>query len=160
RAVRVIDVPKDDGVGRARLLAGSLHLSILDRLLGPLGIDASLRDALHAVRAFLHYAAAAHGDIGIAHHLQLRRLPVLEEQEVEASHLIGTVVRAIASSNAAVVHHVVEAFRAVYGRAYRTNHFAGRVLALHARNRLKEGARISGIALVIRVDTEPMHVPP
>jgi len=35
-------------------------------------------DALYAICAFFHYAAAAHGYIGIPHHLVLRSFPILE----------------------------------------------------------------------------------
>ena len=50
---------------------------------------------------------------GIAQRLEARRRPVLVEQEVEAPHLVGAVVRAVARADAAVVDHVVQAFGAV-----------------------------------------------
>ena len=88
-------------------------------------LDAMLIDALHAVRALFHHAAAAHGDIRIAHHLELRRVPILEQKEVEAPHFVGTVVGAIPRAHAAVVNHVVQAFGAVRGRAHRANYSQG-----------------------------------
>jgi hypothetical protein len=86
-------------------------------------------------------------DVGIAHEFELRRFPVLEEQEVEAAHLVGTVIRAVARSDAAVVDHVVQAFAAVDGRLHGTNQFAGSVLALHAGHRLEESFGIVAWAL-------------
>ena len=47
--------------------------------------------------------------------------PILEEQEVEAAHFVGTVVRAIARTHAPVVDHVVQAFGGVLRRADRAN---------------------------------------
>src|SRR5207245_1929324 len=114
--------------------------------------------ALHAVCAFFHDPAAAHADVGIAHHLVLRRLPVLEEQEVEAPDLIRTIVRAVARAHAAVVDHVIQAFARVVGGAYGTNHFAGCVLALHAGHRLEERLGIIAVALVVGVNPNPVHV--
>src|ERR1019366_3483083 len=120
--------------------------------------DAAMGDALHAVRALLHDAAAAHADLRIAHHLELRGFKVLEEQEIEAAHLVRTVVGAIPRSDAAVVHHVVQAFGAMDRGADRTNHFARRVLALLTRNRLVVNRRISGATLVVHIHPQPLHL--
>ena len=113
--------------------------------------DVDLRrvDPLHAVGALLHHAAAAHGDVGVAPQLQARRVPVLIEQEVEAADLVGTVVRAVARADAAVVDHVVQPFVAVHRRADRADDLARRVLALHARHRLEVGLRILGRPAVV-----------
>ncbi len=70
---------------------------------------------------------------GLRSILKVGRVPVLVEQEVEAAHLVGAVVRAVARPHAAVVDHVVQAFVAVDGRRDRAHHLARRVLALHAR---------------------------
>ena len=66
-------------------------------------------DALHAVGAFFHHAAAAHRDIGVL--LQLRgsrvsKIGVLEE--IEPAHFVRAIVGAIAGADAAVVNHVVQ----------------------------------------------------
>ena len=118
-----------------------------------------LVDALHAVGALFHHTAAAHAHIGIAHHLVLRRLPVLEQQEIEAPHFVGTVVGAIARAHAAVVDHVIQAFAAVNRRAHRADHFAGSVLALLARHRLEVSLGIVAVALEVGIDAKPVHVP-
>src|SRR5205809_6656423 len=56
-------------------------------------------DALHAIRALFHNATATYADVGIAHHLVLRRVPVLEEQEIKPPDFIRTVVRAVARAH-------------------------------------------------------------
>ena len=55
-------------------------------------------------------------DFRIAQQFQLRRVPILEAQEIEPAHFVGAVVRAIPRADAAVVNHVVQAFRTVHGR--------------------------------------------
>src|SRR5579871_235392 len=163
-AVGIVDVAENDGARRARLLAGRLQLAFVPALvdLAPLalGVDAPLVDALDAVRALLHHPAAAHAHVGVAHQLVLRRVPVLEQQEIEPPDFVGAVVRAIARAHAPVVHHVVQAFGAVQGRAHRADQFAGRVLTLHAGHRLKVRPGMVAVALVVGVDTQPVHVPP
>src|SRR5215469_9316793 len=159
-AIRIIDIAEDDGVRRARLLARGLQSTVFDLLFGPLGVDAMLGDALDAVRALLHDAATPHGNVGVAHHLVLLRVPVLEEQEIKAANFVWAVVRAVARAHAPVVDHVVQAFGAVQRGADRAHQFAGRVFALHARNRLEVGLGIVAIALVVRIDANPVHVTP
>ena len=100
------------------------------------GADARVVDALHAVRALLHDAAAAHGDVGVEHHLEHVRLRILVEREVEAPHLVRAVVRAVPGADAAVVDHVVQAFVVVHGRVDRADDLARRLLAVHAEHRL------------------------
>src|SRR5579872_2657808 len=117
-----------------------------------------LGDALHAISAFFHHAAAAYGYIRIAHHLVLRRLPILEQQEIKPPHFVGAVIGTIARAHAAVVDHVVQAFGAVDSRAYGTDHLTRRVLTLHARNRLEIRFGIIAVALIIGIHAQPMHV--
>src|SRR4029077_6902973 len=102
--------------------------------------------------------AAAHAYVRIAHHLVLRRLPILEEEKVEPPHFVRTIIRAVASAHAAVVDHIVQAFAGMIGRAHRTHDFAGRVFAMHARHWLEERLGIVAVALVVGVDTKPVHV--
>ena len=44
------------------------------------------------------------------------------------------------------------------GRAHRTNEFAWRILALHARHRLEISLRIITIALVVSIHAQPVHM--
>src|SRR3989442_587779 len=153
-AVRVIGVAENDGFGRARRFAGRDDFGVADVAVLLFGFDAHVVDALDTVGALLHYAAAAHGDFGIAQQLERGRLPVLEAQEIEAAHFVGTVVRAIACPDAAVIDHFVQAFGAVHGRADGTHLLAGRVLALHARHGLKVRLGIFDATFVVAVDAD------
>src|SRR6185295_10610881 len=139
--------------GRTHLLAGGHDLAVLD--LPPLVLrgDALLADPLHAVGALLHDPAAAHRHVGVAHHLVGGGGPVLVQEEVEAPHLVGAVVGAVAGAHAAVVDHVVQAFFAVDGGGHRTHDLAGRVLTVHAEDGLVVGvgARVFLGAFVVAV---------
>src|SRR5208337_1026676 len=64
----------------------------------------------------------------------------------------------VTSADAAVIDHVVQAFAAVNGRLHRTDQFARRILALHARHGLEESLGIFAWAVVIGVHAEPVHV--
>src|SRR5262249_24112211 len=78
---------------------------------------ASVADALHAEGALLHDAARPDRHVGVLEQLEARDAVLLlgEVQEVEAPHLVGAVVRAVAGADAAGINHVVEAFIAVSG---------------------------------------------
>src|SRR5205807_3305686 len=101
----------------------------------------------------------------------LRRLPILEAQEVEAANFVGAVVRTVARADAAIVDHIVQAFGAVDRGTDGADLLARRVLALLAGHGLEECRRIKerlvvagrivggGLhrLLVITVDADPMH---
>src|SRR5580700_9120937 len=127
-AVRVVGVAENDGLGRARRLARGHDFAVGNRAVLLFGLDARVVYTLHAVRALFHDAAAAHSDFGIALQLERRRLPVLETEEVESTHLVRAVIRAIPRADAAVVHHVIQAFGTVHRRAHWANLLARRVL--------------------------------
>src|SRR5205085_3808697 len=59
RAVAVVFVTENDRLRRAGLLAGSDDLAVADRAILAVGGDLRLANALQAVGAFLHDAAAA-----------------------------------------------------------------------------------------------------
>src|SRR4029077_13787227 len=86
-----------------------------------LGGNTRLADALHAVGALHHHAAAANGDVGIPQRPEALSVPVLIQEEVEPPHFVRTVVRAVPRADTAVVDHVVEALVAVCGRCHRTD---------------------------------------
>src|SRR5699024_5249049 len=113
----VVQVAEHDGVGRAGRLAGSDDFTVADGAAFIAGGDAGGADALRAVRALLHDAAAAHDRVGVRGHRQfggrVAQLRVL--QVVETAHLEGAVVRAVTGADAAVVHHHVQAFVVVHG---------------------------------------------
>src|SRR6185369_1243919 len=140
-------VTEDDRLRGTGLLARRDDVPIADAPVLQLRLDLPLVDALDAVRALLHDAAPAHGDVGVRQHPQARRAELFRPVvEVEPAHLVGTVVRAVLRPDAAVVDHVVQAFRAVHGRADRTDQLARRVLAVHARDRLEGVLRVRGVA--------------
>src|SRR5215471_5324497 len=62
-AVRIVQVAEHDRVGGTRLLAGGLELAVTHAALLFFGADLRAGDPLHTVRALLHHAAAAHGDV-------------------------------------------------------------------------------------------------
>ena len=67
--------PKTIASRRAGLLAGGLDLAVAQRA-GPAFSDSIFArvDALHAVGALLHHAAAADRHVGVAHQLEARRV--------------------------------------------------------------------------------------
>src|SRR5580700_2408259 len=170
-AVGVVGIAKNDGLGGTGGFASSHDFAIANVAVLFFRFDARVVDALHAVGAFFHDPAAAHGDFRIAQELKRRCLPILEAEKIKAANLVGAVVRTIARADAAVVNHVVQAFRAVHGGADRADLLAGRVLALLARDGLEKclgviervpfaGRRIVGgrLGRVITVDTDPVHL--
>src|SRR5262249_52313333 len=142
----------------AGLLERGLQFVVGDHAVLAFRVNTLVIDALHAVSALLHNAATAHSDVWIAHHFELRRVPILEQQEIKPPHLVRTVIRAVPRPYAAVVDHVVQALGRVRGRADGADQFAGRVLALHARHRLEIRLGILAVALVVGVNAQPVHV--
>ncbi len=124
--------PNSDRVRRARLLASRHNLAILIAVGSPYPPRSSPTDALHAVAALLHHAAATHRHIRIPHQLQLSVVKVGIQQEVKPPHLVRAVVRAVSCPDAAVINHRVQAFRRVHRCSHRANLLAGRVLAVLA----------------------------
>src|SRR5581483_287182 len=62
-------------------------------------------------------------------------------------------------ADAAVIDHVVQAFRAVHSRMHWADRLARRVLAVHARHGLEERPFGFGlVALVVSVDANPVHL--
>ena len=75
------------------------------------------------------------------------------------THLVGTVVRAVARPDAPVVDHHVEALAVVNGRGHGADLLARRILALHAWHRLEHDFRIArGLAGEVPIDPQPMHL--
>src|SRR4029079_3282612 len=103
QAILVIEIAKNNGPGRTCLLASRQNFAILDWTVPLLRIIACLIDALNAIGAFLHYPARAHRYIRVAPHLHQRDFFPGIVKEVKMSHLIGTVVGAIACADAAVI---------------------------------------------------------
>src|SRR5262249_3315370 len=158
-AIWIIDVTEDNRFGRARLRARGCDLAVSNESIFFLGIDLGFLNSLHAVSALLHHAAAANAHVRVAHHLKTRGVEILIQQKIKSPNFVRAVVRTIARANTAVVSHVVQAFSTVSCRSNRADNFAGRVLALLTRDRLKISLRIYLAAFVVSVHTQPMHLP-
>src|SRR5207244_1291959 len=137
--------------GGTNCLTGGKNITVTDRPALDLRLDFGRADALDAVSAFLHDAAAADGHLRVTPQLEAFGGIVGVREEVEAPHLVGAVVRAVARADAAVIDHVVEAVGAVDRRAHRADQLTRGVLALHAGHRLEEGLRVLQITSVIAV---------
>jgi len=80
--------------------------------------------------------------------------------EVEAAHLVGTVIRAITRAHAAVVDHLVEPFGSMHRGANRAYLFAGRIFTVLTGHGLEVGARAGQVAFKIGIHAEPLHIAP
>ena len=96
---------------------------------------------------------------GLRKQLQALGFEIAVQEKIEAAHFVGTIVRAVAGADAAVVDHVVQPLIAVRRRTHGTNQLAGRVLALHAWHRLMIHLGIVQLAFVIAIDANPVHLP-
>src|ERR1051325_5064914 len=158
-ALRVVRIAEDDGLRRAHGLTGGDDLAVTYRSALFFGFDLRHLNALYAVGAFLHHTARAHGHFRVTHQLIGWRVEILVEQEVEAPHLVRTVVRAVARPNATVVDHHVQAFRIVHGRVDGTDRLAGRVLAVHTGDGHElRGLRVVVVAFEVGVNANPVHL--
>ena len=150
-----------DRRGRAGLLAGRLDVAVTKLASGELRIDLHPIDPLRAVGALLHDAPRADRDVRVHRELEDVGRVLGEVEEIEAAHLVGTVVRAVAGPDAPVVDHHVEALRVVDGRGHGADLLAGSVLAVHAGNGLEDHLRAAGgLAGEVPVDPDPVHLAP
>ena len=133
---------ENDGLGRAGGLACRLNLAVVHLAVFFFRVDLGPVHALHAVRALLHHAPAAHAHVRIALQLQALGMEIRKQEKVEPPHLVRAVIGAVARAYTAVVHHIVQAFAVVIGSLHGTHQFARRIFALHARHRLVEDLRI------------------
>src|SRR4030095_3082736 len=157
-ALGVVHVAEGDRLRRTDLLARRADLTVAERAALAARVDAPAVYALQAVRALLHDAAAPHRHVGIALQLEALGRPVGEEEEVEAPHLVGAVVRAVAGADAAVVDHDVQAFAVVHGRVHRTHDLAWGPLAMLAEHRLEVRIGRVELARVVAVQPDPLHL--
>src|SRR5581483_4846008 len=121
-------------------------------------MKAGCRNALNAVGAFFHYAAAADADIRVAPQFQAGREVIRKQKEVEPPHFVWTVIGTVARAHAAVINHVIQAFSAVCCSAYGAYRLAWRIFALHAWDRLEVHSRICDVAFVVSVNADPLQL--
>src|SRR5438270_13260051 len=156
--IRIVERTERDRLRRAPLLARGLELAVPDQALLDARVDALALDALHAVRALFHDAAAAHGDVGVhAHPAGAAHVAVVLE-EVETAHLVRAVVAAIPRADAAVIGHLVQSLVAVDGGVDRADVLARRGLAVHAAERLGDHLGIFDWPSEVAVDANPLHL--
>ena len=122
----ILQIAEDNGIGGAGLLASGLERATGDFKIGGIpGTDAganfSLFNPLDAEGTFFHDSAHSHGDIRIL--LELDRLlgsfgcerskvkliqgSLVIVEEVESTDLVGAVISAVASPDAAIIGHYV-----------------------------------------------------
>lgn len=161
-AIFVGDVSKHNRFSRASLLAGSDNVSVSNGSSSFLRFNSCFVDPLNAVGAFFHDPSTPDGDVWVVQHFEklhsallrfldrsrngagVPRLGVVRElslviapvQVVKPSYLVRTVVRAVSSSDAAVVNHLVQTFVAMDGCGNRTDWLARCFFAMDASNRL------------------------
>src|SRR5439155_25424956 len=140
----VANVAELDGRGGTGLLAGGPDVAVMNLVPRKLRVDLRAIDPLHAVRALLHHAPRTNRDVGVHRELHNVGRVLGEVEEIKAAHLVGTVVRAVASPDAPVVDHDVETFGVMHGRGHGADLLAGGILALHAWNRLEHDLGVLG----------------
>src|SRR5579883_903608 len=155
-ALRIVSIAEDDRLRGAALLARGNHIAVMQLTIVPTGSDLSRSNPLDAIGALFHDAAATNGDLrvprlGGAIHL------VSVGVEIEATDLVRAIVGAKSRPDTAVVDHKVETLMIMDSGMYGTNHFARRVLAMHARHRFERSIRRIGGARIVSIDPQPMH---
>src|SRR5262249_5671886 len=125
-----------------------------------LRVNPCVVDPLDAVGALLHHAATPDRHVRVVEELETLDVPAGVLEEVEAPDLVGAVVRAVPRPDAAVVDHLVEPLGVVDRRLDRAHDLARRVLAVHARDGHERRLGGRRIAREVRVDAEPVHLPP
>ena len=121
-------------------------------------------NTLYAECALFNNSTLTHRYIRIENQTTQVRIHVVIElfvigvfEPIEPSDFIRTVIYTILGPHATVVSHLIEAFAAVIGCRNRTNIFAGCIVAMLTHQRLKNNTRIGRIAVIIAVDSDPVH---
>src|SRR5690242_6537604 len=153
-AIRIIEVAKNHGLGRAGLYARGIEFAIFQLALFAFRLNLRGANALHAKGTFFHDADAAHGDVGIE--LQVERLIPLRIIKIEEAHRVRAGVGAEACADAAIVDLGVETLGSVIAGVSGADGFAGRIVALLAKDWLESDARVGEFAFPIALDANPV----
>src|SRR5690242_14563705 len=94
-AHRVVGVTENDSLCGADLLASRLNFAVAHFAAILLRIDFGFVDALHAVGALFHDAAATNRDVGITLQLEAGRGPIRVQEKIESPHFVRAVVGTI-----------------------------------------------------------------
>jgi hypothetical protein len=107
-ALFIREVPKGEYAGGARLQTGGLDLSIPYLPFFVIGDSMGLFDPLNAERTFFHDPFAAYRDIRVQ--LEVKGSRPSPREPVEASHLIGAILRAESGTDTPVIDLIVQTF--------------------------------------------------
>ena len=133
-ALWVVSIAKNHCLTWACLDAGGLYFTVSNATPTVVfGIVLGLPNTLNAERAFLHYAVAASCNVRVE--LQVKWGFEFRLKPIKPSNLVGTVVRTVASADAAIVDLRVQSLVRVIRGEYRADRFAWSVIAVLAQHR-------------------------
>src|SRR5690606_34617860 len=89
--------------------------------------------------------------------LPSQRLGNVVLEEIEAAYFVRAVVRAVTSTDAAVVHHCVQSFLVVVRGVHRTNRLARRIIAVLTKHRHEAYLQLFSWTVVVAIDAQPRH---
>jgi hypothetical protein len=156
-ARRVGHIPEDHSARGAGLDAGWYHIAIAKRPVLGMGIHFGFADALDAERAFFHDALGANRNFRIPGFVE--RFGPNRVIEVEKPYRIGTIIRTVACSDAAVVDLGVQSFVGMVCRKHWTDWLTWRFIAVLAEHRHKADADIGELTFKIAFDPDPINRP-
>src|SRR6202000_482438 len=158
-----VEIAEMNRACRTGRLTGGNHLAVRDWTIFLFGGPGGAADALEAIIALLHDAAAARRDVGIVLRLQCRAftgvgLTIGIGEIIEAPYLVRAIGLAKARADAAVIRLDVQAFMIVHGCLYCAHRLAWRQFAMHARHRLEAATRHGLLGEHVAIDPQPVHV--
>lgn len=162
-AIRITQVAEGDGIGWASRLTSGTNFTIEHQATLLLRVMLRFADTLDAECTFFHNTAGPHADIRVqsawvAVHGRVAHDIPLMGKPVEASNLVRTGVRAVASSDAAIIGLNVHTFLIMRGRIDWTNRFAGCVVTVLTGNRLIAQLGIIDGTAEVTVNANPVHL--
>jgi len=154
----VLQVAERNRLRRACLLTRRADVAVAHRALLVARSILAGDDALEAHRTLLHHAELTDRDVGVQLHLERRRELVLEP--VEAAHVVGAVVAAVACPDATVVDLSIEPLVGPIRRVHGADRLAGRNLAVLAEHRQEQVRGTLRVAVHPALEAEPVQLPP
>src|SRR3989475_170616 len=156
-ALRILEIAEGDRARGARLLACGQDVAVPHGALRVTRVILARDDALNAHRALLHDPELADRHIGVQLHVERRGELVLEP--VEAAHVVGTVVAAVARAHAAVVDLPVQALLGPVGGEDGADRLARRDLTVLAEHRQEEVRGVARVPFGPTLDADPLELP-
>ena len=115
----------------------------------------ALANSLHAERALFHDTFGANGDIRVQ--ILSVRVVDIAFPEVEETHMVRTIVGAVARSNAAVVDLNIQALLVVVRSVHRAHGLTGGIVAVLAEHRQEARLYIGVFTFPIALYANPVH---